>query len=44
MGGTGQLVKPNSETIEFHNRKYKVFLQLLENQRQYRRIMQGESN
>ncbi|EDW93332.1 FGGY carbohydrate kinase domain-containing protein [Drosophila yakuba] len=42
MGGTGQLVKPNPDTIEFHNRKYKVFLQLLENQRQYRRIMQGD--
>ncbi|XP_017071541.1 FGGY carbohydrate kinase domain-containing protein [Drosophila eugracilis] len=43
MGGTGQLVKPNPDTLEFHNRKYKVFLQLLENQRQYRRIMQGDT-
>ncbi|BFF99286.1 FGGY carbohydrate kinase domain-containing protein [Drosophila madeirensis] len=42
MGGTGQLLKPNRQTVEFHNRKYKVFLQLLEHQRQYRSIMNGE--
>lgn len=42
MGGTGQLLKPNPRTLDFHNRKFKVFLQLLEDQRQYRNIMQGE--
>ncbi|XP_062129514.1 FGGY carbohydrate kinase domain-containing protein [Drosophila sulfurigaster albostrigata] len=41
MGGTGQLLKPNPDTVELHNRKYKVFLKLLEHQRQYRDIMQG---
>ncbi|XP_068142804.1 FGGY carbohydrate kinase domain-containing protein isoform X1 [Drosophila tropicalis] len=40
MGGTGQLLKPNARTVEFHNSKYKVYLKLLENQREYRRIMQ----
>ncbi|KPU77698.1 uncharacterized protein Dana_GF24780, isoform C [Drosophila ananassae] len=42
MGGTGQLLKPNPRTLDFHNRKFKVFLQLLEDQRRYRNIMQGE--
>ncbi|KAH8376427.1 hypothetical protein KR200_010609 [Drosophila serrata] len=42
MGGSGQLLKPNLKTLELHNRKYKVFLTLLENQRLYRLIMQGE--
>ncbi|KAH8303854.1 hypothetical protein KR018_012112 [Drosophila ironensis] len=42
MGGTGQLLKPNPRTHDFHNRKFKVFLQLLEDQRQYRNIMLGE--
>ncbi|XP_017843809.2 FGGY carbohydrate kinase domain-containing protein [Drosophila busckii] len=41
MGGTGQLLPPNPQTVELHNRKYKVFLKLLEHQRQYREIMQG---
>ncbi|KAH8418215.1 hypothetical protein KR222_001068 [Zaprionus bogoriensis] len=42
MGGTGQLLTPNPNTVELHNRKYRVFLQLLEHQRQYRAIMQGK--
>ncbi|XP_030385094.1 FGGY carbohydrate kinase domain-containing protein [Scaptodrosophila lebanonensis] len=39
MGGTGQLLKPNPNTIEYHNRKFQVFLKMLENQREYRCIM-----
>lgn len=42
MGGTGKLLKPNADTVELHNRKYKVFLKLLEHQRQYTDIMQGK--
>ncbi|KAM8710435.1 hypothetical protein ACLKA7_017108 [Drosophila subpalustris] len=42
MGGTGQLLEPNQLTVELHNRKYSVFLKLLEHQRQYRDIMQGK--
>ncbi|KRF84546.1 uncharacterized protein Dvir_GJ13420, isoform B [Drosophila virilis] len=43
MGGTGQLLMPNPNTVELHNRKYKVFLKLLDHQREYRDIMQANS-
>ncbi|XP_054732853.1 FGGY carbohydrate kinase domain-containing protein [Anastrepha obliqua] len=42
MGGNGVLLKPNSSTKDFHNRKYRVFLQLLEDQRKYKSIMEME--
>ncbi|XP_053953203.1 FGGY carbohydrate kinase domain-containing protein [Anastrepha ludens] len=42
MGGNGVLLKPKSSTKDFHNRKYRVFLQLLEDQRKYKSIMEME--
>ncbi|KAL1491955.1 hypothetical protein ABEB36_012469 [Hypothenemus hampei] len=39
MGGNGQTVFPNPEVVEFHDKKYKVFLQMYEDQVKYRDIM-----
>lgn len=40
MGGTGVLLKPKKSTTDYHNRKYRVFLQMLEDQRNYKQIME----
>ncbi|XP_017475035.1 PREDICTED: FGGY carbohydrate kinase domain-containing protein [Rhagoletis zephyria] len=40
MGGTGVLLKPKSSTKDFHNRKYRVFQRMLEDQRKYKGIME----
>ncbi|CAD7003040.1 unnamed protein product [Ceratitis capitata] len=40
MGGTGVLLKPKASTKDYHNRKYRVFLQMLEDQRKYKEIME----
>ncbi|XP_050305026.1 FGGY carbohydrate kinase domain-containing protein [Anthonomus grandis grandis] len=39
MGGEGKAVFPDPTTIDFHNRKYEVFLQMYEDQVKYRKIM-----
>ncbi|XP_017861802.1 PREDICTED: FGGY carbohydrate kinase domain-containing protein [Drosophila arizonae] len=43
MSGMGRVIKPNEKTHELHDRKYKVFLKLLENQYEYKRIMHPDS-
>lgn len=40
MGGTAQVIQPREECIDYHNRKYKVFLKQLADQREYRKIME----
>lgn len=40
MGGNGTVVNPNKVTLLYHDRKYKVFLEMLENQRKYKQIME----
>lgn len=39
MGGKANVVTPNPNSVEFHNKKYKVFLKMLEDQRSYENIM-----
>ncbi|CAH1122282.1 unnamed protein product [Ceutorhynchus assimilis] len=39
MGGKGNAVFPDAKTIEYHNKKYKVFLQMHNDQIKYRQIM-----
>ncbi|KAF5279188.1 hypothetical protein FQR65_LT03435 [Abscondita terminalis] len=39
MGGQGIVIKPNKETILYHQKKYNVFLKMLEDQLKYREIM-----
>ncbi|XP_055840821.1 FGGY carbohydrate kinase domain-containing protein [Episyrphus balteatus] len=39
MGGTGTILKPNEDTIEYHNKKYRIFLKMLNDQRDYKIIM-----
>lgn len=40
MGGSGRVVKPNETVLLYHDRKYKVFLEMLENQKKYKEIME----
>ncbi|XP_072378786.1 FGGY carbohydrate kinase domain-containing protein [Diabrotica undecimpunctata] len=39
MGGEGKVVEPNKELVEYHNKKYKVFLKMYEDQVAYRNTM-----
>lgn len=39
MAGEAKLVHPNKNVTKFHNKKYKVFLKMLEHQREYDAIM-----
>ncbi|XP_076250523.1 FGGY carbohydrate kinase domain-containing protein isoform X1 [Rhynchophorus ferrugineus] len=39
MGGEGKAVFPNPKTIEYHNQKYKVFLEMYKDQMKYRELM-----
>ncbi|XP_031349869.1 FGGY carbohydrate kinase domain-containing protein isoform X2 [Photinus pyralis] len=39
MGGRGTVIKPNVRTTSYHNKKYKVFLRMLEDQMRYREMM-----
>lgn len=39
MGGQGIVVKPNPEVVDFHKKKYKIFLEMLNDQLKYRKIM-----
>lgn len=42
MGGQGKVVIPDKHIVEYHNKKYKVFLKMYEDQEQYKRIMKSE--
>lgn len=39
MGGTGTIIKPNIKDVTYHDKKYKVFMKMYENQMVYRNIM-----
>lgn len=39
MGGKATVVHPDNKVQEFHNKKYKVFLEMYECQKKYRDIM-----
>uniref|UniRef100_A0A8B9TQ36 FGGY carbohydrate kinase domain-containing protein n=1 Tax=Anas platyrhynchos TaxID=8839 RepID=A0A8B9TQ36_ANAPL len=41
MGKIGRVVQPNHEHKRFYDKKYEVFLKLVEHQREYRAIMKG---
>uniref|UniRef100_A0A1B6DV82 FGGY carbohydrate kinase domain-containing protein n=1 Tax=Clastoptera arizonana TaxID=38151 RepID=A0A1B6DV82_9HEMI len=40
MAGDAQLIPPNNLTIQYHLKKYKVFLRMIADQEAYRKIMQ----
>ncbi len=44
MGGQGTIVQTDRKTQNYHQRKYKVFLNMLDHQRQYDDIMNGTDN
>lgn len=39
MGGKGRLMKPNIRQSDYHDKKYKVFLKMVEHQKEYSMIM-----
>lgn len=39
MGGSGTVINPDEKTQLYHDKKYKVFLEMLEDQKKYREIM-----
>lgn len=39
MAGKAKVVLPNAELKEYHEKKYKVFLQMIQNQKEYDKIM-----
>ncbi|XP_013107022.2 FGGY carbohydrate kinase domain-containing protein [Stomoxys calcitrans] len=39
MGGNGKMLKPHFSTKDYHERKYQVFLEMLNDQRKYKDIM-----
>ncbi|XP_030427382.1 FGGY carbohydrate kinase domain-containing protein isoform X4 [Gopherus evgoodei] len=41
MGKIGKIVQPNHRDKRFYDKKYEVFLKLVEHQREYKAIMQG---
>lgn len=41
MGKIGKIVRPNYRDQRFYDKKYEVFLKLVEHQREYKAIMQG---
>lgn len=40
MGGNGNVISPNEGMQLYHDKKYKVFLEMLKNQRMYKEIME----
>ncbi|KAG7203325.1 hypothetical protein KM043_010413 [Ampulex compressa] len=42
MGGTANVVKPRSECYKYHLRKYRVFKKMVQDQQEYRKLMDGE--
>lgn len=41
MGGNANIVTPNPNCVEYHKKKYDVFLKMLADQRSYENIMKG---
>lgn len=39
MGGEGTVIKPNSNDKSYHDKKYRVYLEMYKNQITYRNIM-----
>lgn len=39
MGGTGTIIKPNSKDRLYHDKKFKVFMEMYKNQMNYNEIM-----
>lgn len=39
MGGKGTVIMPTTMNIQYHNRKYQVFLKMFEDQRSYENLM-----
>lgn len=39
MGGMGKVVEPNKAVVDFHNKKYQVFLRMYQDQKEYRSTM-----
>ena len=44
MAATGAMVLPDADEHEFHERKYRVFIEMLQDQRKYERIMNSKVN
>lgn len=42
MGGTADVIKPNENTKIFHDKKYKIFLEMFQDQLKYKSIMNSE--
>ncbi|XP_033637180.1 FGGY carbohydrate kinase domain-containing protein-like [Asterias rubens] len=40
MGGAGDVIRPDPKTKQFHDRKHRVFLKMVDDQRGYRSIME----
>ena len=40
MGGGGDTFKPDRMVAEYHEKKFKVFLEMVKDQEKYRRIME----
>lgn len=43
MGGTGTAMLPDKDAVDYHNKKYKVFLKMYEDQMEYRKIMASKT-
>lgn len=41
MGGQAEVIFPNREVVDYHEKKYKVFQKMLSDQKSYRTIMEG---
>ncbi|XP_029642158.1 FGGY carbohydrate kinase domain-containing protein isoform X3 [Octopus sinensis] len=41
MGGEGSVVMPNKQDFSYHEKKYRVFLQMLDDQKAYQTIMES---
>ena len=39
MAGSGTVIIPNGDIREYHNKKYRVFLKMLEHQKEYKTLM-----
>ncbi|XP_054257700.1 FGGY carbohydrate kinase domain-containing protein [Macrosteles quadrilineatus] len=42
MAGPADLIEPDAHSIEYHNRKYTIFLKMVEDQQAYRNIMHSK--
>jgi len=43
MTRLGRIVQPDPSTAEFHDRKYRVYRRMIDDQRAYRALMQDAS-